>query len=289
MREQSKLMRFFLKLNLDSIAWSLRRLHCPVGKNDLVLEVGSGGSPYARSNVLCDPHEETWERHFTPLIKDRPLIRAFAEELPFKDNAFDFVIASHVLEHSTNPEKFLSEMERVAKAGYIEVPHGFMERLTAYPFHKLEITKNGNKLVIRKKKDTIQDDEVVSLFRNKAQKIFPYWAQKFPFHFHVRYYWSKESGGINYTILNPNDDLGWETVEADMDNYLDMNYSNMDKLKKIFLKIYRYFFSQNKVNKNLKITSFLKCPRCNSEDFAKEKNQVRCNSCNQKYFYTSKH
>lgn len=287
--QQSKIMSFFRAIRLDSVAWSLRRIHCPVNKNDLVLEVGSGGSPYARSNILCDPYEETWERHHAPLIKDRPLIRAFAEELPFKNNSFDFLIASHVLEHSSNPEKFLSEIQRVAKAGYIEVPDGFMERLTAYPYHKLEITKHDNQLIIRKKKSVIQDNEIVSLFRHKAQNIFPFWAKKFPFHFHVRYYWSKKTGGINYKILNPNTNIDWSEDEVSTENYLSGKKNIIEICKKIFLQIHRYFFSQNKVNRKLNILTFLKCPTCKSESFEKVQNEVICSSCNNKYFYTSKH
>ena len=77
-KSESKLMRFFRQIGMDSVAWSLRRLYCPVNQNDLVLEVGSGGSPYFRANVLCDAFEETGERYYAPLIKDRPTIIAFA-------------------------------------------------------------------------------------------------------------------------------------------------------------------------------------------------------------------
>ncbi len=111
---ESGLMKFYRKLHLDSIAWSLRRVYCPVSKDALVLEVGIGSSPYFRANVLCDTYEETQERFFAPLTQDRPAILAFGESLPFKDDAFDFVIASHVLEHSMDLDKFLSELQRVS-------------------------------------------------------------------------------------------------------------------------------------------------------------------------------
>ena len=103
----------------------------------------------------------------------------------------------------------MSELQRVATAGYIEVPDAFMERLTAYPFHKLEITEKNETLIISYKKNTIHDEEVVSMFRNKARNIFPKWAKSFPFNFHVRYYWSKDKGGIKYKILNPEVNLNW--------------------------------------------------------------------------------
>jgi hypothetical protein len=87
-RETSFLMRVMMRLGLKSIAWLLRRLFCPVDNKALVLEVGSGGNPYFRSNVLLDAYEETRERHWEPLVADRPLALGFAEQLPFKNKSF---------------------------------------------------------------------------------------------------------------------------------------------------------------------------------------------------------
>ena len=67
-RPHSRAMQLFLALGFKRIAWALRRLHCPVDKAALVLEVGSGGNPYARANVLLDAYEETRERHWAPLV-----------------------------------------------------------------------------------------------------------------------------------------------------------------------------------------------------------------------------
>ena len=44
------------------------------------------------------------------------------EKLPFKDKEFDYVILSHVLEHIPNLLEFKDEVERISKAGYIELP-----------------------------------------------------------------------------------------------------------------------------------------------------------------------
>jgi len=106
-----------------------------VAPEALVLEVGSGGNPYARANVLLDAYEVTRQRHWVPLKTDRPTVLGFVEHLPFKDKAFDFVIASHVLEHSADPDRFLSELQRVGRGGYIEVPDAFMERIIPYRDH----------------------------------------------------------------------------------------------------------------------------------------------------------
>src|ERR1700733_5671490 len=114
-QSESATMRLLRRLGRDDLAWPLRRLHVPVSSDALVLEVGSGGNPYPRANVLLDAYEVTRERHWAPLVHDRPTVLAFVEKLPFKDKAFDFVIASHVLEHSAQPELFLQELMRVAK------------------------------------------------------------------------------------------------------------------------------------------------------------------------------
>jgi hypothetical protein len=98
MKQQSALMRFFRWLGLDSIAWSLRRFHCPVPPGALVLELGSGARPYYRSNVLCDAFMTNQQRSGLSLVADRPLVLGFAERLPFKDDAFDYLICSYIFE-----------------------------------------------------------------------------------------------------------------------------------------------------------------------------------------------
>ena len=47
------------KLRLKKLRWSLRRLHVPVSDTALVLEVGAGGNPYPRANVMLDAMEYT--------------------------------------------------------------------------------------------------------------------------------------------------------------------------------------------------------------------------------------
>lgn len=279
---ESKIMRFFRRVGMDSIAWPLRRVYCPVNKSDLVLEVGSGGSPYFRANVLCDAYEETQERFFAPLVHDRPTILAFVEQLPFKDDSFDFVIASHVLEHSADPEKFINEIQRVGKAGYIEVPDAFMERLTHYDFHRLEISDKNGELVIRKKKNYIQDEEVVGLFHNKARPVFPNWAARYPFHFHVRYYWEKKSGGVKYTILNPECQADWEAPQLVVDEN-PLRPSLIARIKQQTLKVVRRLFSQRARNKSIDLLELLQCPHCKGNQFTLEESNATCTSCKATY------
>lgn len=283
-KSESRVMRFFRKLGLDSIVWSLRRLYCPVKKEDLVLEVGSGGNPYFRANVLCDAYFETQERFFVPLIHDRPTIIASAENLPFKNDAFDFVIASHVLEHSTDPQKFLEEIQRVGKSGYIEVPDALMERLTHYTFHRLEIAERDGRLLIRKKKNFIQDKELAELFDYRAIKVFPEIISKYPFHFHVRYYWSKDEGGIKYKIINPEYEFDWDPPASENDGAkTKFNLKNFFKKKTLFLL--RTLLSQSKRNKGIDVAKLMICSKCKGDSFVwnAEKTEIYCKICGEKY------
>lgn len=281
-RLDSLLMRMFKKIGLESIAWSLRRVHCPVHKDALVLEVGSGGNPYARANVLLDAYEVTRERHWAPLISDRPTVLGFVENLPFKDKSFDFVIASHVLEHSSDPAKFLNELQRVAKAGYIEVPDAFLERLNPYRDHRLEVTLRNEQLLIRKKRNWIHDPDVVDLYENRVKSIL---TRKLipqnPFNFHVRYLWDQE---INFFIINPDDDAAWASVYTESSVTVNANFKT--KIKDYLLGFLRYIFSQRSRNKKIDISTLLRCPTCHESMLELTENTCKCTSCGKKYKLT---
>ena len=276
MKAESTLMAFFRRLGMDRIAWSLRRLHCPVGKNDLVLEVGSGGNPYWRANVLCDAYLETSERHFEPLIQDRPMVLAFTEDLPFKDDSFDFVIASHVLEHSTDPERFLSEIQRVGRAGYIEVPDAFFERLANYSFHRLEITDRDNALIIRKKSAYIQDADLYELCGRKTGRFIYNWVNRNPFEFHVRFYWSRATGGIKYKIVNPDYVFDWTPLGKEKNT---PRPSLMARFKTICLHMFRSLLSQKGRNRRIRVEDFLWCPQCRCSRLETTAVEITCADC----------
>lgn len=279
-KTESLAMRIFRSLGLESVAWSLRRLHCPVNDNALVLEVGSGGNPYARANVLLDAYEETKERHWVPLKTDRPLVLGFVERLPFKDRAFDFVIASHVLEHSAQPEQFLAELQRVAKAGYIEVPDAFMERINPYTDHRLEIACRDNKLIIRKKPGHVVESETVELYEHRVKlfltrELIP----KRPFAFHVRYYWDEK---IDFSVVNPDTDASWVANEDTGKSGAPV-LSVKARLQAYVLDVARSVLSQSRRNKKIDLFDLLICPNCRSESLSKIPEGIRCNDCDSVY------
>ena len=50
-------------------------------------------------------------------LPENIIVEGFAEELPFKDESFDLIYSTNVLEHVQNPEKVLKESIRVLKTG----------------------------------------------------------------------------------------------------------------------------------------------------------------------------
>jgi SAM-dependent methyltransferase len=276
---ESRVMRLMRRLGLHSVAWSLRRLYVPVPPSALVLEVGSGGNPYFRSNVLIDAYEHTRERHYAPLVADRPTVLGYVERLPFKDKSFDFVIASHVLEHSPHPERFLSELARVARAGYIEVPDALMERLNPYLDHRLEITARSGRLIIRKKTAWRVDPELVELYEQRANRIIAGESiPAHPFEFHVRHYWQER---IDFEIVNPGDDALWPAPSSKP--VLLRQPSLRARLQSLALDAIRRIFSQNERNRNLDIIRLLQCPVCRDGGLRKSGELLECEKCGAGY------
>jgi uncharacterized protein YbaR (Trm112 family) len=160
-----------------------------IGPNDLVLDVGSGHNPHPRSNILCDRYIEDDTERGGSIRADRPLIVADAHNLPFKDKAFDYVIASHIIEHMDDPARFCSELMRVARRGFIASPTEIAEHLFYWPFHKWYVNKIGDRLVLHPKKD------VPNVFGELFDYLYEYnpWFARFhrslPDMFWMEYEW----------------------------------------------------------------------------------------------------
>ena len=81
-----------------------------------ILDIGCGYNASKFAKVICDVQDLS--NHY----QDKKFIRLTEKKLPFKDKEFDFVIASHVMEHVEDIDFFIKELERVSKKGYIELP-----------------------------------------------------------------------------------------------------------------------------------------------------------------------
>ena len=81
-----------------------------------ILDIGCGYGASKYANVVCDVQD------LSKYYPKKTFIKLTEKKLPFKDKEFDFVIASHVMEHVDDIEFFISELERVSQQGYIELP-----------------------------------------------------------------------------------------------------------------------------------------------------------------------
>lgn len=137
---------------LDSFEVGLTGERIAIEKHWRVLDIGSGHNPHRRADVLLDKNvHSNIERSGKPAVRDiRPFVIGDAECLPFKDQSFDYVIASHIAEHTQNPIAFYEEVQRVAPRGYIECPGPLSELLLGEPFHLWIVQKKGKTLEFRK-------------------------------------------------------------------------------------------------------------------------------------------
>ena len=167
--------------------------------------------PEANNFADIDDHFE----HFKKLNLNYTQISP-NKKLPFKDKEFDFVVASHVMEHVEDIDFFIKELERVSKKGYIELP-----------------TKLEDNLVFENKKDHLwhmdfDDVENKLLISKKVQYFEPILTVST----------IKKLNGVFRSSLIL--ELIWE----DKINYI-VNQSTEDTFKKIsILNLFKKYFSK---------------------------------------------
>jgi len=88
-----------------------------------ILDVGCGYTANINASVVADIKD------LSDYYKEKKFIKIDGKNLPFKDKEFDFVIASHVIEHIEDFEFFIKELERISTKGYIELPTRFSDNL----------------------------------------------------------------------------------------------------------------------------------------------------------------
>lgn len=93
-----------------------------IPNNALVVEVGPGHIPFQGATEFVDWQD--WDNfgggkvHFLDLNTDA---------LPYAEKSVDFIYCRHTLEDIYNPFWLCREMQRIAKAGYIETPSPLAE------------------------------------------------------------------------------------------------------------------------------------------------------------------
>jgi len=186
-----------------------------------ILDIGCGYTANKNAKIVADTQD------LSNFYKDKKFIRITKKKLPFRDNEFDFVITSHVIEHVDDFQFFIKEIERISKQGYIELP-----------------TRLGDNLVIENLKDHIwwfkYDDDLNLLIVSKKNQILE------PF---INVSTAKKFESIFRESLVM--ELLWENkIDYKVDDSLEMKlqtkFSFMLLIKKYFSKKIRVFFSKFK-------------------------------------------
>ena len=142
--------------------------------------------------------------------------------MPFKDKEFDYIIASHVVEHVEDISYFLNELSRVGKRGYIEVPTRLEDNLVFenkkdHIWH-MEFDDINNKLIISKKIQFLEPILTVS----SAKKFSEYFRQSLV----LELFWEES--------------IEFEIIQKDILNLKKI--SRLSLLRKFFSKLLRNLF-----------------------------------------------
>ena len=178
-----------------------------------VLDIGCGFAAHEKANVVCDVQD------LSNFYKDKKFVKLNDKKLPFRDKEFDFVIASHVIEHVEDVTFFIKELERVSSKGYIELPTPLEDNLVFenkndHIWH-VEFDDIENRLLIKKKIQYLEPLITVST----AKKLSKYFRQSLI----LELFWQNS---IEFELIE-NDSFRFEKI------------SRLTLLRKFFSKILR--------------------------------------------------
>ena len=152
------------RTSIDSVNKKLKE-----NPNWKVLDIGCGYTANENATVVSDVQD------LSNFYKNKQFVKITEKKLPFKDNEFDFVITSHVIEHVDDFQFFISEIERISNKGYIELPTKLGDNLVFENSNDhlwmFEYDDNSNILLASKKQEFIEPFVSVSTAK-KLEKIF---------------------------------------------------------------------------------------------------------------------
>ena len=134
-----------------------------------ILDIGCGFRAHMNASVIADIQD------FSEYYKEKRFIKINEKRLPFNDKEFDFVIASHVIEHVEDFEFFLKELERISTKGYIELPTRLGDNLVFEnkTDHIWWFTyDDANNLIIASKRNQLIDPFITVSMAKIFEKIF---------------------------------------------------------------------------------------------------------------------
>jgi hypothetical protein len=176
---------------------SVKRILGRLSPTDVVLDIGGWGRPFRRADWVMDlmPYETRGELGFDGPDEERFSAETWIqrdvcdrEPYPFEDKQIDFVVCSHTLEDIRDPVWVCSEMIRIAKAGYIEVPSRLEEQ--SYGFQGHWVGWGHHRWLV-----DIEDGRIDFVFKHhivhgrKVNHFLPGFHHALPDELHVQPFW----------------------------------------------------------------------------------------------------
>ena len=150
-----------------------------------ILDIGCGYTANQNATTVADVQD------LSNFYKTKKFVRVTDKKLPFRNNEFDFVISSHVIEHVEDFQFFINEIQRITKQGYIELPTRLgdnivFENLTDHIWW-FKYDEESNSLLVSKKNQILEPFVSVSTAK-KLEAVFResliieiYWKDKIDF------------------------------------------------------------------------------------------------------------
>jgi len=226
---------------IERIFWSLRKL-TPIKVKGLVLYIGLDENIHPRADIIFEPSNKFTEKN---TAFQKKLVCGNLSRLPFKDNVFDYVILSNIIDFYDRPDELLHELARISRKGYIESANAILERIYPHPKRKYEILSAKNKLILNRKKNPINDEFLFSANIVKDDCNWRKVYKNYPKLFHIRFFWED---CVDFKILNFNSNHNYSEDALNLDLKRKINKSNSFTLKGLvylFFEIF-YFFGRKK-------------------------------------------
>lgn len=259
-------------LGLHGLAWKLRKLDFGIGRNDLVLDAGGGAAPNPYANIVVDYDPSGRESQMGSVrANGKALVWADLQRLPFRDRVFDYALCFHVVEHVADPSAALGELQRVAKAGYIETPNELFDIIVPYLDHRNRVSYDGETLrILRKSRWDVERFEPRFGKRRVAQLYHR--LVRNPEDLHVQLYWRD---AIRWSV---GEELIEDGLTGDSGEEGRPEPSSVPRIHQLAQRLVR-----RKRLTDEELLALMRCLACNAEQLALEADAARCRACGRAY------
>jgi hypothetical protein len=200
---------------------NLPRLREVAAAKERVLDVGGWFRPFNLATHVIDAGEFATRRVHETLDPEDPLrysVESWTQHdvcvtpWPFPDQYFDFAICSHLLEDVRDPLTVCRELQRVAKAGYIETPSRLREIFSKKRFFRLKsLFGNIPEVGFRHHRWFVELEGTHLSFTEKVAGLLE----------HRSYYLTRAQVGRTLTVAESAVELWWEGGFTAEERFID--------------------------------------------------------------------